>query len=308
MSWLYISPFVCDFRNRAEASLEDDIDKYDYPVFGLLYGKSNCGKSELIRWLLFSMFQRESFLPTEWFTKSQVLGLREENRRYPMAFDDMDKTRFGNHAIPLIKDDYIGLQEYPAVVLSMNADKDTFESEVRKRCLIIYTGASLPDHTGESRTLGKQLKGMKRQLGDALYRAYLQRVLNSVEAKPPKDILGFSSKILHGLFSEYSLESLPAWCQVTTMDRYISTKHDKVKSELNSYIHHSPEAWNENGLNVVLSLEDIHQIRKLQKDVPDYLIANVSGNKLVFLRDELEDFLGEPVFTRRKRKWWQLWK
>jgi hypothetical protein len=198
--------------------------------------------------------------------------------------------------------------EYPAIVLSMNANKDTFESEVRKRCLIVYTGASLPDHTGESRKLGSDLKRMKRHLGDALYRAYLQSVLNKLQTKPPKDILELSSRILNELFVQYGSQSLPEWCQVTTMDRYIQTKHDKVKDELNAYIQHSPEARSENGLNVVLSLEDIHQIRKLQKDVPDYLIANVSGNKLVFLRDELEDFLGEPVFTRQKRKWWQkLW-
>ena len=302
MSWLYISPFICDFRNRAEASYEDDIDKFDYPVFGLLYGKSNCGKFELIRWLLLSMFQREGFLPNDWFTKSQVGGLRGQNHRYPMAFDDMDKDRFSKHAIPLIKEDYIGLSEYPAIVLSMNADKDTFESEVRKRCLIIYTGSSLPDHTGESRVLGSSLKKMKRQLGDALYREYMRRVIERLDQKPPKDILEFSSRILNEIFAEYS-DAHPVWGQITTMDRYVQTKHDKVKAEIGNYILHTPEAWSETGINVVLSLADIQQIRKLQKDVPDYLIANVSGNKIVFLRDELEEFLGVPVFAKRKKRW-----
>lgn len=306
MSWLYISPFVCDFRNRAEASLDDETDKLDYPVFGLLYGKSNCGKSELIKWLLLSMFQREGFLPNDWFTKSQIAGLREQNRRYPMAFDDMDRTRFGNHAIPLIKEDYIGLREFPAIVLSMNADKDTFESEVRKRCLIIHTGASLPDHTGESRTLGSKLKRMKRNLGDAFYHEYLNRLLQRLGSKPPKDILAFSSEILCEIFEEYVGSSLPTWCQITTMDRYIQTKHDKVKDELWAYLQHNPEAWSETGRNVVLRLEDIHQIRKLQKDVPDYLIQAMSGNALVFLRDELEEFLGEPVFTKRRRRRWNI--
>jgi len=303
MSWLYISPFICDFRNRAEASLDDDSDKLDYPVFGLLYGKSNCGKSELIKWLLLSMFQHEGFLPNDWFTKGQMAGLREQNRRYPMAFDDMDKTRFGNHAIPLIKEDYIGLPEYPVVVLSMNADKDTFESEVRKRCLIIYTGASLPDHTGESRALGSKLKRMKRSLGDALYREYLRRVMDSLEAKPPKDILAFSSEILRDIFAEHSDAPLPAWCELTTMNRYVQTKHDKVKDELRSYIQHSPDAWSENAGNLVLRLEDIHQIRKLAKDVPDYLIHSVSGNALIFVRDEFEEFMEEPIFAKTRRRW-----
>lgn len=304
MCWFYISPFICDFRTRAEANIADDLDKLDYPLFGLLYGKSNCGKSELIKWLLLSMFQREGFLKNDWFTKSQIATLREQNLRYPMAFDDMDKTRFSNHAIPLIKEDYISLREYPAIVLSMNADKDTFESEVRKRCLIIYTGASLPDHTGESQELAKRLKKMKQQLGNALYRAYLYRVLSQMREHPPKDILAFSSGILCNLFSEYATRPIPSWLDSTTMIRYIQTKHDKVKEELRSYLHHNQEAWSKEGVKVVLRLEDIHQIRKLQKDVPDYLIDAVSGNAIIFLNDELEEFLGEPIFAKNRRRRW----
>jgi hypothetical protein len=308
MSWFYISPFICDFRNRAEAHLEYDLDKLDYPVFGILYGKSNCGKSELIKTLMLSMFQREGFLQNDWFTKGNVAGLREQNHRFPMLFDDMDKTRFSNHAIPLIKEDYISLTEYPAIVLSMNADKDTFESEVRKRCLIIYTGSSLPDHTGESRELGTKLKRMKRHLGDALYREYLRRVIERIEEKPPKDILAFSSEILYEIFGEHTDGPLPSWCKITTMDRYVQTKHDKVKDQLLTHVQHNKEAWSETGNNLVLRLEDIHEIRKLQKDVPDYLIHAVSGNAIIFLREELEEFLGDSVFAKRSHWWSRIWK
>jgi hypothetical protein len=45
------------------------------------------------------------------------------------------------------------------VILSMNAGQDTFDAETRKRALIVYTGASLPDHTGEARRLGRRAKG-----------------------------------------------------------------------------------------------------------------------------------------------------
>jgi len=68
-SWFYAGPFVCDLRNAALAR-GDDV--WDYPVFGLLYGKSNCGKSELVKTLLLSMFGKEGFPPNDWFTKGQV--------------------------------------------------------------------------------------------------------------------------------------------------------------------------------------------------------------------------------------------
>ncbi|MGI4870196.1 MAG: hypothetical protein ACRYFX_03340 [Janthinobacterium lividum] len=152
LCWLYLSPFLCDLRN--EAARTGFI--YDYPVFGILYGRSNCGKSELIQLLLNSMFGLNGFLEKEWFTKSKIAGLRAQNLRYPLAFDDLDATRFTSHAAALIKEDYLA-GEYPAVVLSMNQEKDRFETEIRKRCLVLYTDASLPDHTGASRTLARQV-------------------------------------------------------------------------------------------------------------------------------------------------------
>jgi len=100
MSWFYASPFICDWRNAALVR-EDYV--LDYPVFGILYGRSNCGKSELVRTLLTSMFQKEGFLPNEFFTKTRVTALMQENARYPLTFDDLDRSRFTNHAVALVK-------------------------------------------------------------------------------------------------------------------------------------------------------------------------------------------------------------
>jgi hypothetical protein len=222
-SWFYASPFICDWRN---AALARDDYVLDYPLFGILYGRSNCGKSELIKTLLSSMFQKEGFLPNEWFTKTRVTALMQENARYPLVFDDLDRTRFNNHAVALIKDDSLGLGEYPTTVLSMNADKDTFEPEVRKRCLIVYTGASLPDHTGESRKLARNVKRIKSKLGTALYKEYLKRSLDRLRDETPTDALQFSSEILHDIFVEHYAEPLPAWCRIVSMDEYGQGKHD----------------------------------------------------------------------------------
>src|SRR5438270_8673952 len=106
----------------------------------------------------------------------------------------------------------------------MNADKDTFEPELRKRCLIVYTGASLPDHTGESRELARSVKRIKRNLTNALYREYLKRVLARLREETPADILEFSSGILHEIFAEHSPEPLPAWCRITNMNEYTRSK------------------------------------------------------------------------------------
>lgn len=290
MSWLYAGPFLCDLRS---AALARDEHTLDLPVFGILYGKSNCGKSELVRTLLVSMFQREGFLPNDWFTRTQVYGLRVQNRRYPLAFDDLDRTRFNNHAIPLIKEDYIPVEEYPVTVLSTNADQDSFGAEIRKRALILYTNASLPDHVGESRRLANDIRRIRRDLGDALYREYARRALDTLRRERPRDVLSFSSKILSDLLAEH-VEETPFWCRTTSMEEYSRSKHDKIKDELLELMRYDPDAWSREGNKIVLRLNDL---RKLKKDVPDWLIASgSSGNALVFDAEQLEEFLGDlPV-------------
>ncbi len=293
MSWLYAGPFVCDLRNAA-LSREEHV--LDYPVFGILYGKSNCGKSELVRTLLVSMFQKEGFLRNDWFTNTQAQGLMVQNKRYPLAFDDLDKNRFNRHAVALIKDDYLALDEYPVTVLSMNAEQDTFGTEIRKRALILYTNASLPDHLGESRKLASDVRRIRRDLGNALYREYLKRALTTLREEKPKDILAFSSEILSGIFAGH-LEELPEWCRATSIEEYGRGKHDKFKDDLIQRMRYNPETWSRRSDKIVLRLEDIHDLRKLKRDAPDYLISSGSGgNTLVFEARELEELLGDLPF------------
>jgi hypothetical protein len=69
--------------------------------------------------------------------------------------------------------------------------QDTFDTEVRKRCFVVYTGAALPDDDPEARELGKKVKSIKGELGTALYREYLRRVMASLQGQQeaPKDFL-----------------------------------------------------------------------------------------------------------------------
>ena len=129
---------------------------------------------------------------------------------------------------------YVRMREYPPVVLSMNAGQDTFGSEIRKRALIVYTGASLPDHTGEARRLGRRVKQIKNNLGTALYREYLRRMLPRLrqEREDPLDVLELSSSVLREIISEHAGAPLPDWCRIVTMDEYGSSRHDRVREEL----------------------------------------------------------------------------
>ena len=295
LSWLYISPFLCDLRNKAHS---EGAYIYDYPIFGILYGKSNCGKSELIKFILKSMFGLEGFLEKAWFTRTGVSSIRQQNKRYPMAFDDLDSKRFTDHAISLIKEDTLSLHEYPAVILSMNSDRDSFESEVRKRSIVFYTDASLPDHTGESRDLARRVKAIKTQMGTALYKRFLALAMERLSTTTPKDILAFSTEILVDIFQSTGLQ-IPYWCRETTINQYSEHKHDKVKNDLTELWNYNKKAWQVVGDRIMLKI-DSASTNRLKRDIPDYLLTcNRAGDTLIFKRSELEYFLN----IRFKKNW-----
>ncbi len=86
-----------------------------------------------------------------------------------------------------------------------------------------------------------------------------------------------------------------------TMSEYGRSKHDKIKDELLQIRQHNPSAWSASGDKLVLQLNDVRALRKLRKDVPDYVVGSGSGgDAIVFDAKELEGFLGVPMSARGK--------
>ena len=142
MSWFYFSPMLCDVRN---AALRSRNFSFDQPMFAVLYGSSNCGKTSLIETLMQSMFSYPRMVETDKFTRVNLRGLRNLFKRLPVVFDDVTRDRFNRHAEEAIKQlDYVQAEEYPCFALSMNAEARNFKDEIVKRCLMIYTRTSLP--------------------------------------------------------------------------------------------------------------------------------------------------------------------
>ena len=157
----------------------------------------------------------------------------------------------------------------------MNAGQDTFDSELRKRALVVYTGASLPDHhTSEARKRRRRLKEIKKDLGTALYREYLKRIMPLVRdgIDEPLDVLEISSSVLMDLISEYADfgDKLPGWCRKVTVEEYGHGRHDRVRDSLIQLWIHDPDAWSRRGDKIIYRSEDIYgTITKLRRNVPD---------------------------------------
>ena len=184
MSWLYFAPFMCDLRN---ANIRQGVE-FQQPMFAILYGRSDCGKSRLANTLMTSMFGygKKGFVPNTLFTPSRVRGLRQEFRRHPVVFDDVSNNRFRQYADEVIKDGEISHgDEYPCIALLMNMDTKRFKPEIVKRSMMIYTQTSLPGNRPEAR---ERLQGSVSRIQDSLstsfYRLYLKDMSTIIETMP----------------------------------------------------------------------------------------------------------------------------
>ena len=299
MNWFYLSPLICDLRNHA---ISENIYIYDFPMFAVLFGKSNCGKTSLVRTLMKSMFGEWEFVEKESFTARNLRGLFYAHKRYPVIFDDVDRARFMRHGPDIIKDETLMLEEYPPFILSMNAESHSFSTEIIKRCLMIYTNSSLPDNADQTRDLYSSVTSIQDRLSTDLYSEFLTRVLAELREGPyPSDILDFASKHLISIFEENCDGDLPPWCKRLSIRDYHSKKYDRVQLDLRKLYDTNPGMWDIRKDEIILRVSGFES-SGIRRDIPDWLLKPGSrvGN-IVMDRHPLEEFLDMKFRSKWRR-------
>ena len=319
MCWFYFSPLLCDLRNKA---IRQGIYSFDQPMFAVLYGQSNCGKSSLIETLMTSMFGYPRIVETQHFTRSNLRGLQQAYRRFPVVFDDVTRDRFNRHAPEIIKDESIPYAEYPCFALSMNAEARNFPAEIVKRCLMIYTRTSLPgDNPASRRSLQRSVANIRDRLTTGLYREYLRQVMEEMDALTPADydgldVLGLSSATLCRLFRQNlpNGAKLPAWCEPMTLEQYQGRAFERPKLVLENLLHRDKYtgerrpplgSWTISGESVVIAIDPMNS-QRTKADIPDWILDDTASvsDQIVLKRDVLEQFLAHRVHP--PRRWWRL--
>ena len=318
MAWLYFSPFICDMRSLA---LLQDSDVIRYPTFAIIFGKAKCGKTSLVDTLMTSMFGYAHTVDKRSFTTSQLRGLQQGYKRFPVAFDDIGRRAFNTHGRDMIKDEMLPpVTEYPGFILSMNAEPQSFPDEVVKRSMMIYTTTALPPQNEQLRQrLQGRIQEMRRGLTGHLYRRYLMEVMDRIdEERLPEDWLALSSNVLSGIISHSTDESPPHWCQTVTWFDYAEKRYDRVRARLDNLLRLSAYAKSEGDLPNGWMIEEDKIFVWEQRDafgrrgfdwedVPSTLIDEEAsdGGRTVMHRDSLEEFLGRRL--RPSHRWWKPW-
>ena len=317
MSWFYFSPMLCDVRN---AALRSRNFSFEQPMFAVLYGSSNCGKTSLIETLMQSMFSYPRMVETDKFTRSNLRGLRGLFKRLPVVFDDVTRDRFNRHAEEVIKQDYIQAEEYPCFALSMNAEARNFKDEIVKRCLMIYTRTSLPgDQTAIRNRLQRSISAIRDGMTTALYREYLKRIIARLgelkergnQALADVDVLELSSVVLCEIFREHlpAGSAMPHWCQPMTLEEYQGRAWDRPRQVLENLLSRDkytkdrkpPDGtWTVSGKMVLIGTGQMGAART-RNEIPDWILDDTASvaNHIGLKRSEVEDFLGRKLRSRR---------
>ena len=315
LCWMFFSPFICTLRRHASLEGQDVIR---FPRVGIVYGKSNSGKTQLVE--IAGRFMFGEHFPGAIHTRmtaQHLRGIDASYRRMPAFFDDVAWARFRDHAPEYIKDETLPPHdEAPCMIVSMNAKAGNFPDEIAKRCLLIYSSASLPSDDEIGRiAMSNQLRSIDPTTH--LYRRYVHEVLERLQAGSGEaDWLQLSSEILSGLLADSAPGA--AWAQPVAWKTYASTRYDVLRDQLRSLLdparRHSSrpppdaEGWHaqEGKIWVRVGTNSFGRPDFEWRDLPTYLLHEHESRAAEFVLDAhaAESFLELKIAGPRWRFPW----
>jgi len=317
-NWFFCSPFMACMRDMA---VRYNQNLLPYPVFGLVYGQSKAGKTSFLETLLKMMIGQKTKISAPDFTRSSIEGLKRAVKGAPIIVDDLTNSRFTQHAIETIKNDDFGVAErllhYPAVVISANEDVKAVAPEVIRRTVICRVQAGL---TNTEVMRSSVVRTVQREVGTALYREYLRRMLEIVsdlledlkddQAESAPDILAASSQVLIELFTEYTGGALPDYIRPLTLEDYFSEKVTgsyAIKTIQNAWsISRTSFEISERANELWYNAGATWEADRILKELPETLEAHKSRDWVVMNLDAAKEFFGvsfkKTVWDLLKRK------
>lgn len=210
-SFMFAAPWLRPLRHEAETA---GYDTAPFPVFCIVYGRSNGGKTTLVKSLLAAMYGRRADsaeIPNDRWTKTRVAAMDGMCHHMALFLNDIPGDRFGRAAREVIKDDAaVGkTDDGPVYVLAVN-DLTGLGEGIAKRSVPIRMEQAIGTKEGaEGR---KRLTDAMGGMTPALYAEYLSRVWAAVARAKEAiarsagldevDPLAISSRVLDGLLTE----------------------------------------------------------------------------------------------------------
>jgi hypothetical protein len=306
--WLYAAPAAPHLRQAAVAV---GIDPWVYPVYAVLFGRSSGGKTLFTKIAARSMFGFEKVMRSGEFTANGALGMRERLGAIPLLIDDVTRDRFTRYVPDLVRTDQEGGGQYAPVVLTTNRDVTAIPPDLTKRMVTCHIDAAIPENRSVNE---RNARRAQNDIGTALYRAYLQRLIPAVRAMRAEidagpddfpDLLARSSTILRDVLAE-ALGELPDWAKPLTYGDYFGIRHRRFRDQLGEMLRDAEDRVAINRAAGELTITfggDIRQAEQFARSVPDFALKGRLVDKVMLDLRALEQEMGFAV--GRSSGWWR---
>lgn len=243
MTWYLATPFMAYLRYFAS---RNNYDTKLFPMYGVIYGDSNGGKTTFIKFLVKLMCgETVKMNTTEDFTATRIDGLKRVCEGLPLNIDDLAKTQFQNHSERVIKNDEWGISDrlvnYPAVSITSNKIT-SLTKDLSKRAIICRIGAKIDNERGAKNS--KRVNESMSELTTAFYGEYVRRMLVCIDEMTTEmrenangkeyfpDIFHASSSVIADIFEACGI-NLPDYVRILYYNDYMG---DELPNSLEAEI------------------------------------------------------------------------
>lgn len=313
LNWYFASPFMPYLRNVGSAT---NYDALPFPVYGIVYGDSNGGKTTFLN--LLSKMMCDKKIPvchTTDYTSTNIEDLKRGYEGVPIIVDDLDKLQFQNHSGKIIKDDEWGVREhfinYPAVAITTNK-VPSLEAAISKRCIGCRINIKIGKEEGIKNS--KRLNDSMKNVTNSFYCEYVRRMFSKVEEMAElmkesdqdyfPDIFEISSETICEIISELDLEVRPYVRKLSYGDYF----GEKVvgKNAINKILN----AWENERVQFTVDRKhnrltytvpensNTYELKYICEELPPHLNAKAASRSLTMNLAEAEKFF-ETHFKKK---------
>ena len=209
----------------------------------------------------------------------------------------------------LVRTDQEMSAQYAPIVLTTNRDVSTTPPDLTKRMVTCHIDAAIPENRSVTERIARRAQ---KEIGTALYGAYLQRLIPAVsamradvdaEAETFPDLLARSAEILRDLFGE-ALDEVPEWARPLSFTDYFGIRHRRFRDQLADMLADAEDriTINRRAGELTISFSgDTNQARQFARSVPDFVLKGRFADQVKLDLHALEQEIGFAVERSRAR-------
>lgn len=313
--YMFLSPFMARFRLEYSPFVPaNSVGKY-FPMFLMIRGPKNGGKSSLIRtgqYLIFGKKLKNG--NNKEISPASMYAFEASVKGCPILFDDVTNNRL-KYLNDIVKADDILINEHNihhGTILFTTNQGENIDPAISKRMVVFTIKNQVTEN--ESVKRDSLLNVLQHQMGTAFYRAFLSNMLNVVDdfsalvqaaVKPSKewfpDVFALGYEVFVQTIKESGM-AVHSSLHPFTWDDFLGeyTKAEEALRFLENFFRVSPQCFSVDQKNDILNVDftpilsrfNPKMVQKLQNELPVDMKRASVGNTIVLRYSKAKEYTG----------------